>query len=47
MNQHELALQHAMKALILIQDEIVNKEEVGGPEGNAANESAEGEALRR
>ena len=25
MNQHELALQHSMKALILIQDEIVNK----------------------
>ena len=34
MNRHELALQHAMKALILIQDElitkIVAKEEMGG-----------------
>jgi len=26
MGKHELALQHAMKALILIQDEIVNKQ---------------------
>ena len=25
MNKHELALQHAMKALILIQDELINK----------------------
>ena len=25
MGKHELALQHAMKALILIQDELVNK----------------------
>lgn len=25
MNKHELALQHAMKALILIQDELVSK----------------------
>ena len=25
MNKHELALQHAMKALILIQDELITK----------------------
>lgn len=25
MSKHELALQHAMKALILIQDELINK----------------------
>lgn len=25
MSKHELALQHSMKALILIQDELVNK----------------------
>jgi len=25
MGKHELALQHAMKALILIQDELVNR----------------------
>lgn len=25
MGKHELALQHAMKALILIQDELINK----------------------
>ena len=30
MSKHELALQHAMKALILIQDELVSKFERGG-----------------
>ena len=46
MNQHELALQHAMKALILIQDEIVNKEMEGGDGGSIATGSPENEALR-
>jgi tetratricopeptide (TPR) repeat protein len=30
MGKHELALQHAMKALILIQDELISKVAVGG-----------------
>jgi len=47
MNQHELALQHAMKALILIQDEIVNKEMDGGDGGSIATGSPENEALRQ
>lgn len=34
MGKHELALQHAMKALILIQDELVNKYSLNGNEEN-------------
>ena len=30
MGKHELALQHAMKALILIQDELISKVPAGG-----------------
>lgn len=44
MNQHELALQHAMKALILIQDEVVNKN-LGDDMGSVGT-SPEKEALR-
>ena len=29
MGKHELALQHSMKALILIQDELINKYDHG------------------
>jgi len=45
MNQHELALQHSMKALILIQDEIVNKD-MGDDMGSVAT-SPEKDALRQ
>ena len=30
MGKHELALQHAMKALILIQDELISKYNISG-----------------
>ena len=33
MGKHELALQHAMKALILIQDELISKVPLGGAGG--------------
>ena len=38
MGKHELALQHSMKALILIQDELVNKQSF---DASAVNETAE------
>jgi len=34
MGKHELALQHAMKALILIQDELISKVPAGGMDGS-------------
>lgn len=41
MNKHELALQHAMKALILIQDELVSKFESGAPPPSQSDPMAE------
>ena len=38
MGKHELALQHSMKALILIQDELVSKFPLGG-DGTAVEQS--------
>ena len=35
MGKHELALQHAMKALILIQDELISKVPMAGADGAA------------
>ena len=38
MNKHELALQHAMKALILIQDELVSKLSLDPSQPNEASQ---------
>ena len=42
MGKHELALQHAMKALILIQDELISKVPAGESAGDASQASTTG-----
>lgn len=46
MGKHELALQHSMKALILIQDELVSKCP-GGDSGDAAMSQSENQQQQR
>lgn len=46
MGKHELALQHSMKALILIQDELVSKCP-GGDSGDAAVSQSENQQQQR
>ena len=41
MGKHELALQHSMKALILIQDELISKFNIGGTNDLIMAESSE------
>ena len=45
MGKHELALQHAMKALILIQDELINKIDNAGGSIQQETVAEEGAAL--
>ena len=39
MGKHELALQHSMKALILIQDELISKMQPGGMNTSDMNQT--------
>ena len=41
MGKHELALQHSMKALILIQDELINRLDNLNTEGEAPKKKPE------
>jgi len=43
MGKHELALQHAMKALILIQDELISKMPYGGMDGSSGDQTMQNE----
>jgi len=45
MGKHELALQHAMKALILIQDELISKVAPSGPDVSSQDLAADGSQL--
>jgi len=47
MGKHELALQHAMKALILIQDELISKYQVGSNDIIMAESSEGGQSNKR
>jgi hypothetical protein len=42
MGKHELALQHSMKALILIQDELISKYNIGGANDLIMADSSQG-----